>query len=62
MTDVTVRWEVWIFDGSWRFNACFDAREKAEKEERWYKWVGYSRTEIRCRTTRYQRREHITTG
>lgn len=67
-----IRWEVWLGEWTgldpefpelrWRFNACFDARAKAEAECAWYQAQGYSHVDIRCRTTRYQRPHHITTG
>ena len=74
--DVHIRWEVWIGELNhpyqqlppqsprlcWRFNACFDARADAETEGDWYQAHGYEHVEIRCRTTRYQPRRHITTG
>lgn len=38
-TNTHIRWEVWIGEGTeldpelhWRFNACFDGRQKAEIE------------------------------
>lgn len=58
-----IRWEIWIRDTThpWRFNACFETRDKAEQEATWYKTWGYE-TDVRIRTTRYQRPEHRTTG
>lgn len=57
-----IRWEVWIHDvDGWRFNACFDAKKRADEEARWYSRHGVA-VEVRARTTRFQRREHITTG
>lgn len=61
-----VRWEVWIGEGDgpdlrWRFNACFDARCAAEVEGDWYRKHGYQSIDIRCRTSRYQARRHVTT-
>lgn len=70
-TDVHIRWEVWLGEMTglaefpelrWRFNACFDEREEAEAEASWYRGHGYSHVDIRCRTTRYQPRRHVTTG
>jgi hypothetical protein len=71
-TDAHIRWEVWIgeWDGRdpefpelrWRFNACFDERDKAEAEGVWYRQHGYAYVDIRCRTTRYQAGRHVTTG
>ena len=68
MQSTHLRWEVWVSDPGgwydptdWRFNACFDTRLEAEAEESWYKEKGYS-TQVRIRTTRYQRPKHITTG
>ncbi len=63
-----IRWEVWIGewddDGElrWRFNACFDERHDAESEREWYLNHDYGCVEIRCRTTRFQQRRHVTTG
>lgn len=63
-----VRWEVWVSDqillpqsGDWRFNACFERLAQANTEAAWYTKRGYA-TDVRVRTTRFQRREHITTG
>lgn len=64
-----VRWEVWISnqflapipEASWRFNACFDGKLRAEAEAQWYITRGYA-TDIRVRTSRFQRNEHITTS
>jgi len=62
-----IRWEVLVFDMgdsgrcTWRFNACFDARRRAEYEMQWYTERGYM-VELRVRTTRFQRPEHRTTG
>jgi hypothetical protein len=71
-TNTHIRWEVWIGEWTgrdpefpelrWRFNACFDMRQKAEAEGTWYQKHGYSNVDIRCRTTRYQARRHVTTG
>lgn len=68
-TNTHIRWEVWIGEGTeldpelhWRFNACFDVRQKAEIEGDWYRGHGYENVDIRCRTTRYQARRHVTTG
>lgn len=68
-TNTHIRWEVWIGEGTeldpelrWRFNACFNERQKAEIEGDWYRERGYSNIDIRCRTTRYQARRHVTTG
>jgi hypothetical protein len=69
-----VRWEVWISDNTWcddvviatastewRFNACFDRLYQAENERKWYTDRGYD-VDIRARTTRYQRRAHMSFG
>ncbi len=58
-----VRWEVWVSDDrvTWRFNSCFDDMSRADIEAEWYHHYGYH-VEIRGRTTRFQRPEHITTG
>lgn len=48
-------------DIKWRFNACFDERDKAEVEVKWYLEHGYV-VDLRMRTTWYQRQEHVTTG
>ena len=64
-----VRWEIWVTDEcdsdgkpiNWRFNACFDDKARAATELEWYDKRGYL-WDLRCRTTRYQRNEHITTG
>jgi hypothetical protein len=70
-TDTHIRWEIWIGETGhdpefpelrWRFNVCFDERSKAEAEGAWYREHGYSNVDIRCRTTRYQARRHVTTG
>ena len=67
---IHIRWEVWV-DDAWskwpyqngfRFNSCFDKRHQAEEECAWYERHGYQVTDIRMRTTRFQRREHVTTG
>lgn len=67
-----IRWEVWISDegndtwytpqNGWRFNACFDSRQQAEAEASWYHRHGYVLIDIRVRTTRYQKNEHVTSG
>lgn len=61
-----VRWEVWVSDvvflqkpRDWRFNACFDRFLQACEEKAWYLERGYA-VELRVRTTRYQRNEHVT--
>ncbi len=67
--NVHLRYEVWVTDiineaglcVDWRFNACFDERSDAEKERDWYHRQGYA-VDIRMRTTRYQRPEHMTHG
>jgi len=65
-----IRYEVWIGEWNdreneplidWRFNACFDDRARALKEIEWYTKHKYV-TDLRMRTTRYQRHEHMTTG
>lgn len=63
-----VRWEVWVSDQiflpkpmDWRFNACFDRFRQADDEKAWYLERGYA-VEVRCRTTRYQKNEHVTVG
>ena len=67
---VHLRFEVWISDtasshpyqNGWRFNGCFDGKSAAEKEAFWYAQHGYTLIDIRMRTSRFQRREHMTTG
>lgn len=68
-TNTHISWEVWIGERTgldpglrWRFNACFDERQKAEVEGDWYRKHGYAAVNIRCRTTRYQAHRHVTTG
>lgn len=67
--DTHIRWEIWIGEWTgddpelrWRFNACFDERSRAEAEGAWYRERGYSNVDLRCRTTRYQVRRHVTTS
>ena len=71
-TKAHIRWEVWVGEWTgldpefpdlrWRFNACFDDRKTAEDEGDWYRGNGYAHVDIRCRTTRFQARRHVTTG
>ena len=71
-TKAHIRWEVWVGEWTgldpefpdlrWRFNACFDDRKTAEAEGAWYRGHGYANVDIRCRTTRFQARRHVTTG
>lgn len=70
--DTHIRWEIWIGEWAgddpefpelrWRFNTCFDERSRAEAEGTWYRERGYSNVDLRCRTTRYQARRHVTTS
>lgn len=58
------RWEVWVSDDceTWRFNACFEHKYKADAEAEWYFAHGYDFVDVRARTTRYQQNRHRTTG
>lgn len=71
INNVWIRWEVWVNDranhryvpqNDWRFNACFEKREDAEREAEWYLDHGYLYVDVRIRTTRYQDKSQITTG
>jgi len=72
VTPTHIRWEVWIGEWTgldpefpelrWRFNVCFDERIRADAEAAWYRRHGYAHVDVRCRTTRYQTRRHVTTG
>lgn len=70
--ETSVRWEVWVTEDKWseswgtgevywRFNACFNSKERADGESQWYIDKGYN-TDVRVRTTRFQNRKHFTTG